>query len=98
MSFAHGPSGDDDPLAFETLLSAWKKLVCLFFQIFHYYIQFKIFTLAVEYLLYDKDLGFWAFLFLTLIYECRISYFCQEWKFCYSVANVVSNSLWPHEL
>ena len=98
MSFAHGPSGDDDPLAFETVLSAWKKLVCLFFQIFHYYIQFKIFTLAVEYLLYDKDLGFWAFLFLTLIYECRISYFCQEWKFCYSVANVVSNSLWPHEL
>ena len=39
MSFAHGPSGDDDPLAFETVLSAWKKLVCLFFQIFHYYIQ-----------------------------------------------------------
>ena len=63
MSLAHGPSGDDDPLAFEIVLSTRKKLVYLFFQIFHYYIKFKIFTLAVEYLLYDKDLGFWASLF-----------------------------------
>ena len=53
MFLARGPFGNDDPLAFEIVLSAQEKLVSyLFPQIFRSNISFKTFTLAskIEYL------------------------------------------------